>query len=70
VSTKVSPDARFLKLVRRALFELRLAADIARADSYEPQVRALVEGARGNLRRVLRLAEPANSLESETKSRK
>lgn len=69
MSTKVvnTPDARFLKLIRRALFELRLAGDIARADSYEPQVRALVEGARGNLRRVLNLEEPAKGQESESR---
>jgi hypothetical protein len=59
MSTKVegTSDARFAHLLKRALFELRLAADIARADSYEPHVRALLEGARGNLRRVLRLAD-------------
>jgi hypothetical protein len=59
VSTKASckPDARFVQLLKRALFELRLAGDIARADDYEPQVRALLEGAKGNLRRCLRLAD-------------
>lgn len=48
-----TPDARFITLIKRAAFELRLAADIARTDDYEPQLRAMVEGARGNLRRVL-----------------
>lgn len=58
-----STDARFAHLVRRALFELRLAKEIAVADGYDPQVRALLEGARGNLRRALRLAAPAESQE-------
>lgn len=48
-------DARFIALVKRAAFELRLATDIARVEGYELQARALVEGARGNLRRVLGL---------------
>jgi len=48
------PDARFVKLIKRAAFELRLAGEIAEADGYEPQLRALLEGARGNLRRILR----------------
>jgi hypothetical protein len=59
MSAKPGPasDARFTHLLKRALFELRLAGDIARADSYEPQVLALLEGAKGNLRRPLRRAD-------------
>lgn len=59
-----APDARFTALVKRAAFELRLAADIARTDGYEPQLRALVEGARGNLRRVLGFAGAAGKQET------
>lgn len=51
-----APDARFVTLIKRAAFELRLAGDIARTGGYEPQLRALVEGARGNLLRVLSFA--------------
>ena len=57
MSTKGTPDARFTCLLKRALFELRLAGDIARAEGYDLQLRALVEGAKGNLRRLLRLAD-------------
>jgi hypothetical protein len=60
-----APDARFVALIKRAAFELRLAADIARAGDYELQMCALVEGARGNLRRVLRLAGTPAAEESE-----
>lgn len=56
-----TPDARFVTLIKRAAFELRLAADIARTGEYEPQLRALVEGARGNLRRVLGRAGSADA---------
>ncbi len=56
-----TPNARLVTLIKRAAFELRLAADIARTDGYEPQLRALVEGARGTLRRVLRLVGPEAS---------
>ena len=59
MSTKAegTPDARFVHLLKRALFELRLAGDIARAEGYDLQLRALVEGAKGNLRRLLRRAD-------------
>ena len=62
-------DARFRQLVKRAAFELRLAADIARTDGYEPQMRALVEGARCNLRRVLEPAGPTKAQSSKTGSK-
>lgn len=46
-------DARLAALLKRASFELRLAADLAAFESDDLQLRALVEGARGNLRRCL-----------------
>jgi hypothetical protein len=67
--TESTPDARFTHLVKRALFELRLAGDIARADAYDPNVRALIAGARSNLRRVLQLAGPASVEESGVERR-
>ena len=66
--SKNSADARFVHLLKRASFELRLAADIASFENFEPQVRALIAGARGNLRRALRLAEPATGQESGVRS--
>lgn len=62
-----APDARFVTLIKRAAFELRLAADIARTDGYEPQLKALVEGARGNLRRALSFAagDPESGVRSQ-----
>ena len=62
------PDARIVTLIKRAAFELRLAADIARHEGYEPTVGALFEGARGNLRRCLRRVEGAEAkLDDEPK---
>lgn len=49
--------ARFRQLVERALFELRLAGDIARAEGYGPGLTRGVEAARGSLRTALEEAK-------------
>ncbi len=57
--TKQDAQKRFRVLVTRALFELKLAAALAQAEGLAPQVRALVAGARDNLRRCLNQTERA-----------
>lgn len=55
---KTSPGAaRFRQLVERALFELRLAADVARAEGYGRDVTSPVEESKRNLRACLELLE-------------
>ena len=54
MSSKVTPGvARFRTLVSRALFELRMAADVARAEGMEPGLTASVESSRRSLRACL-----------------
>jgi len=51
---KSTPGAsRFRQLIERALFELRLAADVARAEGFDSETMALVEGSKRNLRACL-----------------
>jgi hypothetical protein len=58
--TESTTDARFRTLLKRASFELRLAADLAAFENFDPSLRALIAGARGNLRRALsRVGGPA-----------
>jgi hypothetical protein len=60
VAARNTPDARIVTLIKRASFELRLAADLTAFENYGPGLRALLEGARGNLRRCLnRLGQQA-----------
>jgi hypothetical protein len=60
--SRISPGAaRFQQLVSRALFELRLAGDLARAEGYDPGVTALVEQSKRNLRACLDKAEGGRS---------
>jgi hypothetical protein len=55
---KATPAAaRFRQLVERALFELRLASDVARAEGFGPDVTASVEDAKRNLRACLARVE-------------
>jgi hypothetical protein len=56
--SRTSPGAaRFRQLISRALFELKLATDVARAEGYAPGVTSLVEQAKGNLHACLNKAE-------------
>lgn len=60
--------ARFRALVNRALHELGMAEDVARAEGLDPAVVTPVEASRKNLRvslRVLKLAEVAEGGEGE-----
>lgn len=55
--------ARFRQLVNRALFELRMAGDVARAEGFWQDVSALVEGSKRNLRTCLDRDEPSELAE-------
>jgi hypothetical protein len=60
-SPRATPGAsRFRQLVDRALFELRLASDVARTEGFRPDVTAPVEASKKNLHLCLdRLAGQA-----------
>ncbi len=51
--SRATARTRFRQLLKRALFELRLAAELARSEEFEPRAVALVEGAKRNLRACL-----------------
>ena len=59
--------ARFRELIERAMFELRMAGDVAKAEGFAPAVLPLLEGSSTALRRCLaktQTAKPHGARES------